>query len=74
MLSHCRSQARVETASNPRGDAGCRGKGLCIIRKSSGFEVTRARSLFGDVNSAVFGVTEPSAGIGRGAQATSGTG
>ena len=42
ILSRCRSQALVETAAEPRGNAGCRGNGLCIIRKRSGFEVTRA--------------------------------
>ncbi len=36
--------------------------------------LTRERSLLGDMNSAVFGVTEPSAGVRTVAQAMSGTG
>ncbi len=59
-------------ASNPCGDPGGRGKGLCIIRKRRSFKVTRARSLFGDMKSAVFGVAWPSAGLEIGVQAISG--
>jgi len=47
ILSRRRGQTRVETASNPCGDTARWGKGFCIIRKRSGFEVnfcTRARS------------------------------
>ena len=46
--SRRRGQARVETASNPCGDTGRRGMGLCVIRKRSGL-----RSL------AVYPLTKP---------------
>jgi hypothetical protein len=31
ILSRCRRQARIETTSNPCGDAGWRGKGLALL-------------------------------------------
>lgn len=62
---HCVDVARRESKRSgmPAAIPDIGGKRLCINRKRSGFEVTWARSLFGDMKSAVFGVAWPSAGL-----------